>query len=299
MSTASDTFARFVDVLADSLDDHAASSRTLASRVHLSRFHFDRLVSAAAGEPPATLRRRILLERAAYRLITTDHDVLRVAVEAGYASNEAFTRAFTRAFGRAPSRLAAPADELPAATRRARCTSTRPGACGSPADRKVTAMDLLTRMVEHHVWLVGELVDRCGRLTPEQLDAPVEISVDGIDDDPTVRSLLARLVGQMAMWDAATHDRPYDIDAERAETLDDIRAKLAEVGPAFLDQVRAIVDEGRLDETFVDAICDPPRDLHVRRDGRPRAHVRRPPPDAGLRRARRRRHHRTWARATR
>jgi AraC-like DNA-binding protein len=92
-----------VDVLVDSLDDHAASSRAVASRVHLSRFHFDRLVSAAAGEPPATLRRRVLLERAAYRLITTDHDVLRMAVEAGYASNEAFTRAFAKAFGQAPS----------------------------------------------------------------------------------------------------------------------------------------------------------------------------------------------------
>jgi len=177
MSTASDTFARFVDVLVDSLDDHAASSRTLASRVHLSRFHFDRLVSAAAGEPPATMRRRILLERAAYRLITSEHDVLRVAVEAGYASNEAFTRAFTKAFGRAPSvwrrqptsfRLDAPS----------RVHFSPPGGLRVPADRKVTSMDLLTRMVEHHVWLVGELVDRAAALTPEQLNAPVEISVD-------------------------------------------------------------------------------------------------------------------------
>jgi len=257
MSTASDTFARFVDVLVDSLDDHAASSRTLASRVHLSRFHFDRLVSAAAGEPPATMRRRILLERAAYRLITSEHDVLRVAVEAGYASNEAFTRAFTKAFGRAPSvwrrqptsfRLDAPS----------RVHFSPPGGLRVPADRKVTSMDLLTRMVEHHVWLVGELVDRAAALTPEQLNARVEISVDGIDCDPTVRSLLARLVGQLAMWDAATHDRPYDIDDEKAETLEDIRAKLVVVGPAFLGQVHSIVDEGRLDETFVDALCYPP-----------------------------------------
>ena len=80
MSTATDTFARFVDVLAETLDDHDASGAELASRLHLSRFHVDRLVSAAAGEPPATLRRRVLLERAAYRLITTDDDVLPVAV---------------------------------------------------------------------------------------------------------------------------------------------------------------------------------------------------------------------------
>ena len=54
--------------------------------------------------------------------------------------------------------------------------------------------------------------------------------MEGVDDDPTVRSLLARLVGQMAMWDAATHDRPYDFGAERTETLADLRAKLAGSG---------------------------------------------------------------------
>jgi AraC-like DNA-binding protein len=57
-------------------------------------------VSAAAGDTQAAL----LLERAAYRLITTDDDVLRVAVDAGYSSHEAFTRAFSRAYGEAPSR---------------------------------------------------------------------------------------------------------------------------------------------------------------------------------------------------
>ncbi len=31
------------------------------------------------------------------------------------------------------------------------------------------------------------------------------------------------------------------------------------MGPAFLGRVREIVDGERLDETFVDATCDPPR----------------------------------------
>src|SRR5437764_9185725 len=100
MSAAADTFARFLAVLASTLDDPWAAGDVMADRVHLSRFHFGRLVSAAAGEPPAAFRRRILLERAAYRLISTDQDVLTVAVEAGYASHEAFTRAFTKAYGR-------------------------------------------------------------------------------------------------------------------------------------------------------------------------------------------------------
>jgi AraC family transcriptional regulator len=257
VSAATDTFARFVDVLAESLDDHDASGEELASRLHLSRFHVDRLVSAAAGEPPATLRRRVLLERAAYRLITTDDDVLRVAVEAGYSSHEAFTRAFSRAYGETPSRWR----RSPTGFRLDAPSEVHfhpPGTLRLPAQRKVTGMDLLTRMVEHHIWLVSEMLTRAERLPDDVLDAPVEISVEGIDCDPTLRSLLARLVGQLAMWDAATHDRPYDFDVEKGETAQHMRARLAEVGPAFLTQVRAIVDEGRLDETFVDAICDPP-----------------------------------------
>ena len=97
-------FVTFVDVLSDALDDHDATGADLAARMHVSRFHLDRIVSATAGEPPASFRRRVLLERAAYRLLTTDRTVLDLAVEAGYSSNEAFTRAFTRAFGRSPAR---------------------------------------------------------------------------------------------------------------------------------------------------------------------------------------------------
>ena len=258
MSTATDTFARFVGVLAESLDEHDLSGGTIASRLHLSRFHADRLVAAAAGEPPAALRRRVLLERAAYRLITTDEDVLGVALDAGYSSHEAFTRAFTKAYGRSPSRwrrrpgsfqLDAPSE----------VHYNPPGGLRMPADRKVTAMDLLTRMVEHHVWLVGEMISRAERLDDEALDAPIEISVEGIDCEPTLRSLLSRLVGQLAMWDAAVNERPYDFAVEQAESIASMRARLAEAGPAFLGEVRGIVEEGRLDETFVDAICDPPR----------------------------------------
>jgi AraC-like DNA-binding protein len=257
MSATTDTFARFLEILAGTMDDHEASGESIASRVHLSRFHFDRLVSAAAGEPPAALRRRILLERAAYRLITTDHDVLRVAVEAGYSSHEAFTRAFTKAYGRSPShwRRAPTGFRVDAPSQ---VHFNPPGGLRVPAHRKVTAMNLLTRMIEHHVWLVGEMLVRAENLPAAQLETRVEISVEGIDSEPTLRSLLARLVGQLAMWDAATHERPYDMDVEQSESITRLRAKLAEAGPAFVAQVHAIIDEGRLDETFVDALCDPP-----------------------------------------
>src|SRR3954452_20162774 len=103
MSTAADHFTSFVTVLADALDDHDASATELASRLYLSRFHLDRLVSSVAGEPPSRFRRRILLERAAYRVLTPRRPILDGAVEAGYGPHEAFTRPFTRPSGVGPS----------------------------------------------------------------------------------------------------------------------------------------------------------------------------------------------------
>jgi AraC family transcriptional regulator len=253
-----DTFARFVAELADGLDDHGATGHDLASRVFLSRFHFDRVVVATAGETPSRLRRRVLLERAAYRLLTSEHGVLEVAHEAGYSSNEAFTRAFRRAYGVAPSVWRAQPGRI-------QLTAPNgvhfhpPGGLRLPARDEVTSMDLLARLLEHHVWLVGEIVDRSGRLPADRLDEPITVSVEGVDDDPTLRSLLSRLVGQMDMWNAAMENRAYDFDVERDESLRSIRARLDSAGPDFLARAHEVIDESRLDETFVDATCDPPR----------------------------------------
>lgn len=254
MSAAHDHFSSFVAVLADALDDHDAGAEELAARLYLSRFHLDRIVSSVAGEPPAAFRRRVLLERAAYRLATTDRSVLDVAVEAGYGSHEAFTRAFTKAYGVAPTawrarptrmRIEAPSD----------VHFHPPGSLRLPANKKVTSMDLLTKMVEHHIWLVGEMVDRAGRLGAEQLDQPIELSVD--EERQTIRSLLSRLVGQMGMWNAALDHRAYDWSVEEHESVASLRARLSAEGPVYLGHVREVCEQGRLDDTFVDALCEP------------------------------------------
>jgi AraC-like DNA-binding protein len=257
MNAAADTFAAFIDVLAEALDDHGATAEDLAARLYLSRYHLDRIISSVAGEPPSRFRRRILLERAAYRLLTTQRTILDVAVEAGYGSHEAFTRAFARAYGVGPN-------EWRAAPTRMRIEAPSgvhfhpPGSLRLPARTKVTSMDLLVSLVEHHVWLVGEMVDRAERLTDDQLDAPVEISVEGVDDDPTLRSLLSRLVGQMAMWNATVANRAYDFAVEKGESIESMRERLAVQGQAYLEQVRDVCESDRLDDTFVDALCEPP-----------------------------------------
>jgi AraC family transcriptional regulator len=114
-------------------------------------------------------------------------------------------------------------------------------------------------MIEHHVWLTSEMLERAARLSDEQLDAPIDVPIGTIDDDMSIRSVLGRLVGQLAQWNAAVAQRTYDWEQERGKSISTLRRELAEEGPAFLAQVRATVDEGRLDDTFLDVTCDPPR----------------------------------------
>jgi AraC family transcriptional regulator len=264
MSAAEDHFTSFLELLSGLLDGgpdgqptggHATGTQ-LASRLHLSRFHLDRIVASVAGEPPSRFRRRVLLERAAYRLATTDRSILDIAVEAGYGSHEAFTRAFSRAYGVGPGRW------------RARPTQIRipapsdvhfhpPGSLRLPARTKVTPMELLTRMVEHHVWLTGQIIEHAARLADDQLDERIELGVDDDPDPVTLRRLMSRLVGQMGMWNAAVADRAYDWSVEEHESVDSLRRRLAVEGPTYLTQVRTVAEDGRLDDTFVDALCEP------------------------------------------
>jgi AraC family transcriptional regulator len=255
MTTAADTFAAFLDALAETLD---MGHEERAHRLHLSRFHLARVVSAAGGEPPERMRRRLLMERAAYRLLTGDDQVVDVAFEAGFGSHEAFTRAFSREYGAAPSHWR----QHPTRTRIEGPSGVHfhpPASLRLPTSRKVTPMDLMTRMIEHHVWLTGEMIERAARLTDEQLDAPIEVPIGTIDDDMTIRSVLGRLVGQLAQWNTAVEQRPYDFAQERGKSLSTLRRELGEEGPAFLEQVRTTIEEGRLDDTFVDVTCETPK----------------------------------------
>ncbi|MET9268743.1 AraC family transcriptional regulator [Kribbella sp. NPDC003557] len=245
-----DVFAAFVSVLADALDEHEATAAQLAARVGLSRSYLDRLVDAAAGERPGQLRRRILLERAAYRLLVGGGTILDVAVEAGYGSHEAFTRAFSRAYGVPPAQWRGQPDRI-----RLDAPSGLhfhpPNGLRVPARDEVSSMDLIRTMVDHHLWLLGQMLRQAGALTDEQLDRPIEISVEGIDADPTLRSLLSRLVGQLGMWHANLTGAPYDFAVEQGESVQSMRRRLDEAGPAFAGEVGELCTANRLDELIV------------------------------------------------
>ncbi|MFG1672628.1 helix-turn-helix domain-containing protein [Micromonospora sp. NPDC049282] len=254
-----DGLTGLLDVLQVALDDPAASPAGLASRAHLSRFHFDRLVAAATGEPPGALRRRLLLERAAHRLVTSDRTVLDIAVEAGYGSHEAFTRAFQRSYGFTPTavRRRRPLTfhelELP-------CPSgvhfQPPGGLRLPAARQETTMNVLQHLVDHHVETLTAIIDRAGGLDERVLDQPVTVSVETIDEEPTLRSLINAMVTQEEHWLSALRGGEWPDESDRSVT--GLAARHAVAGRDWRAFVARTLAAGTLADTFVDTTCAPP-----------------------------------------
>lgn len=252
-----DTFAQFLASLTRHMDDHHVRGGELAAELFVSRSLLDRLVTAAAGEPPARFRRRLLLERAAFQLRSTGVTVIDAATQAGYCSNEAFTRAFQRAYGAPPScwRSSGGAIHI---TSPSAVHFYPPGGLRLPARAGVTSMNFAAELIDHQISVLRELLDQAGELPDSQLDAVIELPIDGIDDNPTIRSLLSRLVGQLDMWNAAMASVPYDFEVERHETIESMRRRLDGAGSAFARYVRQVSQQDQFDETFVDATgCSP------------------------------------------
>src|SRR5882757_3254971 len=114
-----DAAGRFTAIVANSLDTHA-KTQDLARKAYQSRTQFHRLFRTVVEETPAAMRRRLLLERAAYQLGHSGTSITDVALDANYGSLEAFTRAFRKVFGISPSiyrRMRDPHFHLPASNK--------------------------------------------------------------------------------------------------------------------------------------------------------------------------------------
>lgn len=254
-----DAMARILDLAQAGLDDPSLSADELAGRAYLSRFHFDRLVSASAGEPPGAMRRRILLERAAYRLTTRpDRTVLDIAVEAGYGSHEAFTRAFAKAYGATPSavRTAPPTTfrdlELPAPSG---VHFHPPGGLRLPADRKESSMDVIQHLVDHHVESLAAIIAAAADLPDEDLDRPITQSVEGVDDDPTLRGLINGMVTQEEHWLSALRGGQWPDESD--QTVAGLAARHEAAGRDYRAFVAGAIADGSMADTFVDTTCEP------------------------------------------
>lgn len=81
------------------------TTQQLADLCAISPYHMNRAFRAGTGQAPMGYLRRRRLSIAALALAHGKDDILSVALDAQYASHEAFTRAFTTMFGCAPRDL--------------------------------------------------------------------------------------------------------------------------------------------------------------------------------------------------
>lgn len=252
-----DRLRELLDLVIETLDEGLGGG-PLARRAHLSRFHFDRLVRAGLGEPPAAFRRRLLLERAAWRL-GRSASVTDAGLEAGYASTEAFSRAFGRAFGAPPSQYAGGDRDFRIAAPNG-VHFHPPAGVLVPGDRRSDAMDVTDRLLEHDRWLTERLLERAGQLTDAQLDHAIRPGheVLGFDGpEPTVRAMLDRLVWTKEVWVAAMTGG--DLPPEPDRSLEALRRRFASAGDDFVAVARRVRERAGWDDVFVDALCDPPQ----------------------------------------
>lgn len=245
-----------VDAVLEGLDERL-DGRALAARAILSPFHFSRLLRTGIGEAPAAFRRRLLLERAAWRL-GRGATVTEAGLEAGYDATEAFSRAFSRAHGIPPSRFATePRDFRLSAPNGIHFHP--PGGLLLPGHPRTRTMDLSDRLVEHEHWHTTRLLEQAAGLSDADLDRPVRPGLvvhDFEGPEPDVRTMLERIVFTKEVWTSAMGGR--DVPPRDARSMAALQARLAAVQPQFSALVRRIRDRHEWDDAFVDALCTPP-----------------------------------------
>ena len=209
----------------------------------------ERVRHAMAGESPARFRDRLLLERAAHLVAATDRPLQDIAAECGFRGYDVFSRAFRRELGSLPSQWRADptswAIDAPGDVH-----FHPPLAVRLPARRRVDSVDLVVEMAEHHVHVVGTLVERAGRLSESELD---RAAAGG-----SLRSALTGTVRRIETFTALVHDVTGPDPAEDRARPHDLHVRLERVGPDFVGSVALLGATGRFDEAFVDAFSADP-----------------------------------------
>src|SRR5690242_4872866 len=195
-------------LVANSLDAQV-KTQDLARQAYQSRTQFHRLFRTVVEETPASMRRRLLLERAAYQLGHTGMSVTEVALDANYNSLEAFTRAFRRAFRTSPSiyrRMRDPHFHLPTSSK---IHFLAPGSLTEGG----RDMDLFDRFAGNDSWHTRRLLEYASTLTEEQLDRPLPTVVELLpwrESNKTLRQLLENIIFTKEVWTAALSGAEMD-----------------------------------------------------------------------------------------
>ncbi len=251
---------RLTNVVLDSLEE-ACSTADLARRAFHSRTQFHSLFRALVEETPAAMRRRLLLERAGWTLANTTKPVTEIAFDANYASLEAFTRAFRKAYSASPSlyrRIGSGRFWLPSPNG---IHFISPGT--TIHKEGAVNMDLFDRFAGNDSWHTQRLLACAATLTDEQLDRPLKVVIEILpwrERTNTLRQLLENIVFTKEVWTAALSGKSLDMNGPPPEgRTPRAMQKRLEQTDAELDRImREAGCRGGWDDTFVDALCEPP-----------------------------------------
>ncbi len=240
------------------LDDEHHSLTDMAGGAFSSPYHFTRRQSREAGEPPVAMRRRVMLERAAWQL-RQGASVTDAAFGAGYESVEGFSRAFARAYGHLPSQR----DD--AAGSRSTWLPAPNGIHFHPPTSlwvhtgERTMSQPIDQLIHHDLDDTRALLDLAKQLPEDAYRATVRpgqqvLCFDGPDE--SVAAVLTHQVFTKEVWLAAIlgEDFPKDRRDDPAALLDRHDA----VAGRWLSMVRDVERRDAWDDRIVDALCDPP-----------------------------------------
>jgi uncharacterized damage-inducible protein DinB len=209
-------------------------------------------------ETPVAMRRRLLLERAAWQLSRTHLSVTDISLNANYQSLEAFSRAFRKAFGISPSlyRRMGATYTLLHATNGIHYHSGNNDMKGS-----TQSMDLFDIFSGQESWHTRRLLDLAKTLNDEQLDRPLQNPVkvfpwDG--PDQSLRQVLDRMVQTKEAWAAALTGGNWSQTDGASPSASDMLARLESADAKFHAVLTEVRDRGAWEDTFVDALCEPP-----------------------------------------
>ena len=256
---------RLRELLDAVVDADNADVGDMARSSYSSEFHFSREVRRLTGESPAALRRRIMLERAAWRLRGGER-VSTVAADEGWSSAEVFSRAFRRTFGVPPSRAADIEFQLPAPNG---LHFHPPQSLWLDSDGDTKEPDISQLMVAHDIADTAYLINKATELSKEQWQqeiSPGQVVLEWDGPETSVGAVLGAIVWTKEVWLATIEGRDFP-EREFTQPGSTSAAQLAayhdDLGNRWSAMVSEYTAEGRLGDTIIDALCDPPESFQL------------------------------------
>lgn len=212
-----------------------------------------RRFKARAGSSPMAVRRKLLLERAAWTLRESETSVGEIAMDARYDTPDGFTRAFRAAYGVGPREW-----------RKLGAVDYRIGGPGGlhfyPNDQvrasEENPMKLFEQLMQEHREETHRLIDLADRAPNREAVIKNIDPFPWCDGDMTLAQVLERCTTYGEPW---LHALKQIKLGETPATAAEHHKRLDQNHDAIVELYDEIETDGAWDLTFVDADCEPPQ----------------------------------------